>query len=241
VVATILFLITIVEFIIIYVDALDPVVTPMLIILSAIKFATVVMFYMHLKFDSRLFSGVFVGGLALAFAVGLGLLGLFGALHSEPKPRTFAEANALPYEEHAGEPGGSLQEARQEPQAPSQEAPAESSQPQGSEAPSAGATSGASDPLALGKEVFTGKGTCSVCHTIQGISAGTIGPELTHVGTNAAQRKPGTSAEAYIRESIENPTAFVVEGFPPAMTPGLKSNMTDAEFDALVQFLLAQK
>lgn len=39
-----------------------------LIALSAAKFAIVVMWFMHLKFDSRIFTTAFVGGLALAGA-----------------------------------------------------------------------------------------------------------------------------------------------------------------------------
>jgi len=40
-----------------------------LITLSAIKFTAVVMFFMHLKFDSAIFTTAFVAGLALAAAV----------------------------------------------------------------------------------------------------------------------------------------------------------------------------
>lgn len=39
---------------------------PLLLTLSGAKFAIVVMFFMHLKFDSRIFTGLFVTGLALA-------------------------------------------------------------------------------------------------------------------------------------------------------------------------------
>lgn len=39
---------------------------PFLLILSAAKFALVVMFFMHLKFDSKIFTGVFMAGLVLA-------------------------------------------------------------------------------------------------------------------------------------------------------------------------------
>jgi cytochrome c oxidase subunit 4 len=39
---------------------------PLLLMLSAAKFALVVMFFMHLKFDSRIFTGVFLAGLVLA-------------------------------------------------------------------------------------------------------------------------------------------------------------------------------
>jgi cytochrome c oxidase subunit 4 len=85
-VAVILFVITIVEFLLIYEkvginweasDALADTKVPLLIALSAIKFGIVIMFYMHLKYDARLFSGLFVGGLALAISVVFALMGLF--------------------------------------------------------------------------------------------------------------------------------------------------------------------
>ena len=46
-------------------------------ILSGAKFALVAMFYMHLRYDAKLFSALFVGGLVLAFGVGISLLALF--------------------------------------------------------------------------------------------------------------------------------------------------------------------
>ena len=48
--------------------------------LSAGKFALVVMFYMHLKFDSRIFSGVFLAPFSLATVVIIGLFLLFKVL-----------------------------------------------------------------------------------------------------------------------------------------------------------------
>jgi cytochrome c oxidase subunit 4 len=39
---------------------------PLLLVLSAAKFVLVVMFFMHLKFDSKIFTGVFLAGLTLA-------------------------------------------------------------------------------------------------------------------------------------------------------------------------------
>jgi len=53
---------------------LEPVVVPVLLILSAIKFALVAMFYMHLKQDHRLFSGVFVFPLIIATFIILALI-----------------------------------------------------------------------------------------------------------------------------------------------------------------------
>ena len=48
--------------------------------MSGVKFAIVIMFYMHLKFDNILFSRLFIGGLILAAAVMFSLLGLFRVL-----------------------------------------------------------------------------------------------------------------------------------------------------------------
>ena len=84
-VAAILFAITIVEFILIWpragiVESLGYSKLPVLAILSAVKFAIVIAFYMHLKFDERLFSVLFVGGLILASIVILALMTLLGAL-----------------------------------------------------------------------------------------------------------------------------------------------------------------
>ena len=76
-VAVILAVITAVEVAIFYIDALEPAFLPIFLILSAVKFAIVVLFYMHLKFDARLFSRFFVAGLLLAAVVTVALLGLF--------------------------------------------------------------------------------------------------------------------------------------------------------------------
>jgi azurin len=65
-----------------------------------IKFYIVIMFYMHLRFDDKIFTRIFIGGLALAFMVGLALLGLFTAVNGDQ--RSYALDRALPYDEHAG-------------------------------------------------------------------------------------------------------------------------------------------
>lgn len=78
-IAAVLFIITIVEVGVFYVPAFKPVLAPALLTLSAIKFSLVVMFYMHLKFDSPLFRVVFTLPLLLALAVAIALMFLFGA------------------------------------------------------------------------------------------------------------------------------------------------------------------
>jgi cytochrome c oxidase subunit 4 len=56
-------------------DSMGKAFLPLLLILMAIKFFAVVLFFMHLKFDSRLFSLLFYMGLVLA--VGVYIVALF--------------------------------------------------------------------------------------------------------------------------------------------------------------------
>lgn len=77
IVAMILSAITAVEVAIFYATWLGHGIIPVLAILSTVKFAMVAMFYMHLRYDNRLFSSLFVGGLALALSVVFALIGLF--------------------------------------------------------------------------------------------------------------------------------------------------------------------
>ena len=60
--------------------ALQPFFVPLLLTLSAAKFALVAMYYMHLKQDSRLFTGVFVFPLIIAVVIIVALI-LLEAYH----------------------------------------------------------------------------------------------------------------------------------------------------------------
>ncbi|UCG86081.1 MAG: cytochrome C oxidase subunit IV family protein [Gemmatimonadota bacterium] len=79
VVAGVLTVITLVEIGVFYVPAFQSILAPVLMILSGTKFALVVMFYMHLKTDHRLFTAAFALPLLIAIAVIVALLFLFGA------------------------------------------------------------------------------------------------------------------------------------------------------------------
>ncbi|HEY3133280.1 MAG TPA: cytochrome C oxidase subunit IV family protein, partial [Gemmatimonadaceae bacterium] len=54
---------------------------PTLLILSALKFTIVVMFYMHLKYDHRIFRVLFTGPLLIAALTLVALMFLFGHLY----------------------------------------------------------------------------------------------------------------------------------------------------------------
>ncbi len=78
-VALILTLITVVEVWIYYTPFKDsPLFVPVLLIMSAVKFAIVVLFYMHLKYDHKLFKALFTGPLMIAICTLIALMFLFG-------------------------------------------------------------------------------------------------------------------------------------------------------------------
>ena len=105
-------------------------------------------------------------------------------------------------------------------------------------------------PLATGKEpideIFVQSG-CAVCHTIPGIhvAKGREGPRL-ELGTNARKRladpvyqgNAGTEWE-YVQESVLNPGAYIVEGYPDHVMPrwyGRK--LSAAALDKIIRYLL---
>lgn len=90
-----------------------------------------------------------------------------------------------------------------------------------------------------GAKLFTEKG-CSACHSVDGSTK--VGPTLkglfghrVTVLTNGNERAI-TADEAYFRKSLLDPPADVVKGFPPIMPPQ-KGVLTDAEIDAVIEYL----
>jgi len=79
-IAAILTVITAIEVAVFYIPAMQQFLVPVLLVLSAIKFVLVVMFYMHLKFDHPTFTWLFVLGLTIAGAIIVSLMLLFDAM-----------------------------------------------------------------------------------------------------------------------------------------------------------------
>ena len=78
-VGLVLAVVTAVEVVAYYVDLAQGVLLGILLALSGMKFALVAMWFMHLRFDSRLFSVLFTGGLALAATLFVVVLATLGA------------------------------------------------------------------------------------------------------------------------------------------------------------------
>lgn len=66
-----------------------------------------------------------------------------------------------------------------------------------------------------GEQIFHAKGSCETCHKIG--EKGTRAPDLNGVGARAARRKAGASAKQYLVESLLEPGAYLVEGYPNIM------------------------
>jgi cytochrome c oxidase subunit 4 len=75
-IAIILSIITIVEVVIWYLPSVRGILVPALLILSIAKFVMVVGFFMHLKFDNRLYRFMFAAGLIVTLGVYLALLAM---------------------------------------------------------------------------------------------------------------------------------------------------------------------
>ncbi len=71
--------ITGIEVAVYYIGALKGALLGILVSLSALKFALVAMWFMHLRFDSKIFSYLFVGGLALVTALLIVVLATLGS------------------------------------------------------------------------------------------------------------------------------------------------------------------
>jgi mono/diheme cytochrome c family protein len=110
--------------------------------------------------------------------------------------------------------------------------------------------SGEQQPVAAtaapdGARVFAAKG-CASCHV--GPEGGNRPipdfPSLAVASEWAGERRPGLTAEDYIRQSIREPDTFISPaydgGFNSDGSPMPQLDLTDAEVDAVVAYLLGR-
>jgi mono/diheme cytochrome c family protein len=89
---------------------------------------------------------------------------------------------------------------------------------------------------AAGKALYDSNG-CGGCHTFKpAASTGKVGPDLDNLAADAKKANRG-SLEQYTRESIEDPNAYIVAGFPKGVMPAFKGTLTDSQINELVTFL----
>ena len=88
---------------------------------------------------------------------------------------------------------------------------------------------------AAGKALFAANG-CASCHTFKPAgAAGKVGPDLDNLAADAKKANRGTVAQ-YAHESIDDPGAYTVPGFPKGVMPPF-ANLGPQKIDDLVAFL----
>jgi len=86
-----------------------------------------------------------------------------------------------------------------------------------------------------GEQILTAAG-CAGCHTLSKAGAnGTIGPSLNDLASSGDIKG---NPDDYVKESILDPDAVVVQGFQPGVMPSFEGKLTDKQIQALVQYLL---
>ncbi len=105
----------------------------------------------------------------------------------------------------------------------------------------AGGTSPLGDPQA-GRAIFETGGAsqipCAACHTLDGTPL--VGPSLQGISQQAATRVSGLSAEEYLRQSITDPSAYLVEGFDDLMNKDYGEKLSEDDINNLIAFLMTQ-
>ena len=94
------------------------------------------------------------------------------------------------------------------------------------------------DMVKVGREIMEGKGFCLTCHTI-GKTGALRFPDLAGVDARAKTRVPGLSDIDYLAQSMYEPGAYVVPGFPPAM-PAINKppiGLSDQEILCVIAYL----
>jgi cytochrome c5 len=94
------------------------------------------------------------------------------------------------------------------------------------------------DMVKVGRQIMEGKGFCLTCHTI-GKTGALRFPDLAGVDVRAKTRVPGLNDVEYFAQSMYDPTAYVVPGFPPAMPPINKPPiaLSDQEILCVIAYL----
>jgi cytochrome c oxidase subunit 2 len=95
-------------------------------------------------------------------------------------------------------------------------------------------------PVERGQKIYKEK-LCITCHSLDGSKV--VGPTFKGVYGRAEKMQGGaaiTVDDAYLKESIYEPAAKIVEGYPPAMPP-FKGMLSDADVADVIEFLKTVK
>ncbi len=101
-------------------------------------------------------------------------------------------------------------------------------------------TSSGGGNAAAGKAVFASQ-SCASCHTFTPANAtGTIGPNLDTAPAASAKDDNNMNLEAFIKESIVNPEAYIAKGYPKGVMPAtFGKSLSSTQLNDLVAFILS--
>ena len=91
------------------------------------------------------------------------------------------------------------------------------------------------------QSVIGSQAGCATCHSLdEGVVV--VGPSMAGIGSRAGSTVAGQSAEDYLKESILDPDAYLVEGFPAGTMPQVwQDELTSEQVDQLVAYMLTLK
>ena len=100
-----------------------------------------------------------------------------------------------------------------------------------------------SAPAASGEGLYAEK-SCVSCHTVDGSAS--VGPTWKGLYLSEVKLADGstvTADDAYLRESILNPSAKTVEGYTPGLMETVikPDSLSESEVDALVEYIKSLK
>jgi mono/diheme cytochrome c family protein len=161
--------------------------------LAATKVSLVLLYFMHLRSDYRVYALPFAIGLVLV----LPLVLIVGLTTGETSAPAAGPSEGTPPASATSAPGGQAQ------------------------------------LVSEGQQLFSEY--CSACH---GQQPG-VAPAFPGMAGRAATRVSGQTAEQYIHESIENPSAYVVPGYQDIMPKDFGQKFSAEQINALVAYIMA--
>ena len=103
-----------------------------------------------------------------------------------------------------------------------------------------GSGESASGDAAAGEVLFKSGGNsqvpCATCHSVEDVTL--VGPSLQGIASRAGERMEGTSAEDYLRQSISEPSVYLVEGYADVMYKDYAERLSEEDINNLVAYLM---
>jgi mono/diheme cytochrome c family protein len=95
--------------------------------------------------------------------------------------------------------------------------------------------------VAAGEKVYTGIGGCTTCHGLGERAPNLVTDEKGQgpIGARCGKREPGKTCKQYLYESLDQPGAYVVQGYQPIMPP-ITKQLSPQQAWAVIAYLESQ-